>query len=423
MVGHVRNTSTVLFACHKRTLFHLVRVGSSAAVALAVLCAWIAVWPEQVNAQTDDPFADVLPLPMADSDSTTKPAASTWRDNLLIRKEVYLLGGIGKQDTGDDLETATRLSLGFEIQKRFSTPQKTVASLDYQGRLVYRSGILESQADAMGHDAAAWEYETHNAYLDVFNLAGDLGRLNLRIGYFYQPFGLNQQTDTHATLLQLSNDRLFGSDRDWQVLLYGALTRRLDYSIGYLLGSGSDHSLEGQSGMAIVRLALASEWLYQYGWEGGISAVVGERVDPHAARRRKSPSMVEPHDSLIATWRTGFDLRKQVASMFGTFTLTTEAAVGGDEGDPLVSGLAQIDWLHPSRRWGASTQCLSAWQDFPEAETDATDTRIAAVLTYFLRNDVSRANLHWIAFAVERHAQTYDEPDVTTLLIQYYRYW
>jgi hypothetical protein len=31
----------------------------------------------------------------------------------------------------------------------------------------------------------------------------------------YLPFGLNLQTDTHATLQQLSNDRNFGFERDW----------------------------------------------------------------------------------------------------------------------------------------------------------------------------------------------------------------
>ena len=158
-----------------------------------------------------DPFAGVEPRAAA---VPAPVAAGGWMDNLLFRKEIYLLWAAGIDDFEETDRASSRLSAGFEIQKKFSTATKTVASFDYQGRLVYRDHAIATAADAMGMDAERWTYETHNAYAEFYNLLGDPGRFSLRAGRYYLPFGLNAQTDTHGTLLQLSNERLFGADRD-----------------------------------------------------------------------------------------------------------------------------------------------------------------------------------------------------------------
>jgi hypothetical protein len=106
----------------------------------------------------DDPFAGVEAAPQA----TVNAAALSepqWMDNLLFRKELYLLFG----DDDDKAEgILSRLSAGFEVQKRFSTATRTLASIDYQGRFVYRDHMRDTSADPMGHDASPWEYETHH---------------------------------------------------------------------------------------------------------------------------------------------------------------------------------------------------------------------------------------------------------------------
>jgi hypothetical protein len=376
-----------------------------------------------VRAAGDDPFADVQALPAPAPAAVVEKEGDVWTDNLLLRKELYLLFGAGRDNFDETRDIMSRVSAGFEVQKRFATATRTVASIDYQGRVVYRDRTLDTLADPMGRGASPWKYETHNAYVDLYNVFGEPGRFNLRGGYFYQPFGLNQQTDTHGTLLQLSNDLLFGAERDWQVALYGALTEDLDYTVGYLLGAGPDHELDGQSGMAVVRLALNNDWLFKYGLEGGISFAAGERVDGHAAMRSRSVHHAAHGGQVIKTWRAGADVRKQIGSPAGPFTLTAETAVGEDEDDLLASGLAQADWLHPSRRWGAAAQYRHFWQDVGAGEKDYTDARAAGVLTYYFRNDVGNANLHWLALAVERNVRHTDEPEDTLLMVQYYRYW
>ena len=354
-----------------------------------------------------DPFAGVEPRAAA---PPVQAAAGGWADNLLFRKEVYLLWAAGDDDFAETDRAYSRLSAGFEIQKKFSTATKTVASVDYQGRLVYRDHVLATAADAMGMDAERWTYETHNAYAEFYNLLGDPGRFSLRAGRYYLPFGLNSQTDTHGTLLQLSNDRLFGADRDWQVTAYGNASEHLDYLAGYVFGAGSDQKLDGQAGMAVGRIGLNSDYLYARGLEAGVSGAFGERVDPHAGI-----------DGPIRTWRLGADLRKRLDSEVGPFTLTGEAATGEDEEAAVWSGLAQADWLHPGRRWGLAAQYSLLNREAPGS--NSTDERASVVATRYFRNDVGNAALHWIALGLEEQIQAPDGGEDTFLLAQYYRYW
>ena len=357
-----------------------------------------------------DPFAGVEPRATAPA---AEKAAGGWADNLLFRKEVYLLWAAGEDDFEEADRAYSRLSAGFEIQKRFSTATKTVASVNYQGRLVYRDHALATAADAMGMDAERWTYETHNAYAEFYNLLGDPGRFSLRVGRYYLPFGLNWQTDTHGTLLQLSNDRLFGADRDWQVTAYGSASEHLDYLAGYVFGAGPDQKLDGQAGMAVGRIGLNGDYLYARGLEAGVSGAFGERVDPHAGI-----------DGPIRTWRLGADLRKRLDSGIGPFTLTGEAAAGEDEEATDWSGLAQADWLLPSRRWGAAAQYFYFEREpAGHGHGRGIDERASAMLTRYFRNDVGNAALHWIALALERQFQTPDGGEDTLAMVQYYRYW
>lgn len=354
-----------------------------------------------------DPFADVKP---AVPEASAALAAPGWRENLLFRKEIDLVWTGGGDDFKETDRLYSRLSAGFEAQKKFSTATKTVASVDYQGRLVYRDHVLDTAADSMGMDAKQWEYETHNAYAEFYNLLGGPGRLSLRAGRFYLPFGLNSQTDTHGTLLQLSNDRLFGADRDWQLAAYGNASEHLDYLAGYVLGAGPDQKLDGQAGMAVGRIGLNNDLLYAHGLEGGVSAAYGERIDPHAGLT-----------GAIDTWRAGADVRQRLDSDLGPFTLTGEGASGEDKDMTVWSGLAQADWLDPGRRWGAAAQYSVFTREAPGS--DPVDERARFTATRYFRNDVGNSSLHWIALALERRLRTPEGGEDALASVQYYRYW
>lgn len=372
----------------------------------------------------DDPFADLqVSAPAAALAEERVASGSFWRDNLLLRRELYLLFGAGEDTLSREHGIMSRSSAGFEVQKRFSTATRTVAMADYQGRMVYRNRWLESTSDTMGRGENAWKYETHNAYLDLYNVVGEPGRVNLRLGHFYQPFGLGYQTDTHGTLLQLSNDALFGVNHDWQTTLYGALNESLDYAAGYLFGAGHDNKLAGQSGMVVARVMLNNEWLFQHGLEGGVSFAAGERVDMHGAMRSPAVHAAARGGEVVKTWRGGADIRKRIDSVGGPFTLTAETALGEDKSDLLASNLAQADWLHPGRRWGSALQFRHFWQDTGTGIESINESRAIGVITHYFRNEVGNANLHWVALAVERAMRRLDSHNDTMIMLQYYRYW
>ena len=353
----------------------------------------------------DDPFADVRPLAMT---ATTKPPVPWWRDNWQVRRELYGVVGVGWPDIEDSDRASLRLSAGFEVQKRVATATRTIGAVDYQGRVVYRDRSLNAPGDAMGMDADRWTYETHNAYVEWYQVAGGPGRLNLRAGRFYVPFGLSWQTDTHGTLLQLANERVFGDSHDWQVTAYGNATALLDYQVGYLLGAGPRQHLDGQSGMAVGRVGLNNAALNERGREAGVSAAYGQRLDPAVAAGR------------VDTWRVGVDARQRLDTGNGPITLTGEGAAGEDNQRAVWSALLQADWLHPSRRWGAAAQYTHyTWR----APTPATQQNATLVATRYFRNEVGNTALHWLAVGIENRWAPSDTPADTLVLAQYYHFW
>ena len=369
----------------------------------SVIWIWLAASPVVF---AGDPFADVR----VQSFKETEVALPWWKENLLFRKEWDWMWTGGEKDFRETESLYSRLSAGFEIQKRFATATKTVASINYQGRLVYRDHLLNTAADPMGMDADAWEYETHNAVAEFYQLAGEPGKFNLRVGRYYLPFGLNSQTDTHGTLLQLSNERVFGTDRDWQLTAFGNATEMVDYMAGVVLGSGPHQDLHGQSGMAVGRVGLGSTSLFEQGLEGGVSGAFGERVVSHSS-----------HEEVVETWRAGADIRKRMDTGYGPFTFTGEGALGQDDHQPMASGLVQADWLHPGRQWGLAAQYFYFEQE--GEDSDSIDERASFVATRYFRNDVGNSSLHWIALGVEEQIRVPTGDEDTMWTVQYYRYW
>ncbi|MBI3414982.1 MAG: hypothetical protein HY043_06615 [Verrucomicrobia bacterium] len=212
-----------------------------------------------------------------------------------------------------------RNSAGFEMLKKFSTDTATVAAFDVQVRLVRRDNFHEVLNDAEGADRQGWFLEYHNLYLDFYNVfnpllddearGGNAGRFNFRVGRFYLPFGLNLQTDTHGTVLQLSNERNFGFERDWYAGFWGSINADFNYDCYYLLGSGYDVAFKGQSGLVGTRMSLSNKYLNEYGIEGGLSFLGGERVSEHALDRSPSVARDSRGDGVIDTLRYGGDVR------------------------------------------------------------------------------------------------------------------
>jgi hypothetical protein len=367
-----------------------------------------------LSGQQTDPFAD---LPVAPSAAPQEKTRASWTENFGFRREI-----MSQFDTTEDGRPASRQSLGFEILKKFSSRTSTFAAFNMQGRLVRRDRYNGAPNEMEGADRPGWAFEYHNLYVDFYNvfnpLMGDegrgrnVGRFNFRAGRFYVPFGLNLQTDTHGTVLQLSNDRNFGFERDWYTGFYGSINRHLNYDAYYLAGSGYDLKFKGQSGMAGVRLSLGSRYLSEYGLEGGVSVLAGERL----AAPMGGMEMGEA--APLKTQRVGIDGRFRRNAPGGLLTFTNELSGGRDARDTVFTQLHGAEYLHRSRRWGVATQFRRFTQDGRGA-----DSSILGEFTWYFRNDVGNSNIHWLKLNFERRierASLWLPHNVLTL--QYYFY-
>src|SRR5687768_11421215 len=380
---------------------------------MAGLCG-TSVWgqPDQAPGATQDPFAG-LETPKAQA-VPEKPARS-WKEtffteNFGFRKEI-----MSQFDTTEHGRPASRQSIGFEVLKKFSTGNATVAAFDFQGRLVRRDGFNPVLNDMEGEDRPGWAFEYHNLYLDLYNVFNPLfsdsqrgrnvGRFNFRAGRFYVPFGLNLQTDTHGTVLQLSNDRNFGFERDWYGGFWGTLNKHLNYDAYYLTGSGYRLKFKGQSGLGALRLSLSNRYRSEYGLEAGLSLLGGERLSANAG------------SAPIATRRVGVDSRYRWPARHGLLTFTSELSGGRDLRNKVFSQLHEAEYLHESRRWGLATQYRRLHHEGLRA-----DASIIGELSWYFRNDVGNSNVHWIKLNVERQLDQMKGLPATIVTLQYYFY-
>ncbi len=390
--------------------------------------------PKEPSPRTGErnPFEGIEPL----KEPPAKP--KSWSDNFFsenftFKREIMLQTSYG------DGELYNRHSIGCEILKKFSTATATVAAFDAQFRFVRRDNPIEVMNDSEGMNRAGWYGEFHNFYLDLYNVfnpflseqarGANIGRFNFRIGHFYLPMGLNLQTDTHGTVLQLSNDRNFGFERDWYAGFWGSLNDYLNYDLYYMLGSGYYPKFRGQSGMLGARLSLANSFDTDYGIQGGVAIMAGERLDPMAVKR--SPSVAaRANDDIVDTFRLGLDARFRRTIPSGWLTFTFEGTAGRDERDDVLTQLYQVEYLHLSRKVGVAAQYRRFWQDIgrdptmPEMKRpDDVDSSISLDLTYYFRNDITQTNLHWIKLNVEQQLQRQMGDRATIVTLQYYRYW
>lgn len=380
------------------------------------------------RAQAGDPFADLKPV--------THEVASLSIDNTGGRGSYFFKNEILTQlSFNSGAETGHRPyhrhSYGFEILKKFANEVSTTSSFNLQTRLVFRKNFTPIINDMEGEPRNQVFFEYHNFYVDLYNAldtwmpaeqrARNLGRFNFRFGRFYLPFGLNLQTDTHATILQLSNDRNFGFERDWYAGFWGSVNRNLNYDLYYMLGSGYDLIDKGQKGLVGARLSLANRYLYDHGLEGGLSLIAGERISKHSVMRSHNVMMQADRGKLVDTQRIGLDGRYGFAVPGGRLSLTSELSGGRDETDDVFTQLYQVDFLRRDRRFGWATQYRRFWQEIGHHETDES---LIGELTWYMKNDIGNANLEWVKLNVEQKlaVQGGGAKDTITSL-QYYRYW
>lgn len=291
---------------------------------------------------------------------------SKLKENLLFKKEA-ILGGFWSDERS---QIAGRNSIGFELLKKFSDKKGDWGSTLLQLRLVRYDNyfmLMNNNKVPPNHvdDTHDWELEFHDAY---FKYSGRFkGRLYFRIGHYDVPYGLEQNVDTHSTLIQLITVRNIGFKKDWGVSVGGQLPK-IDYEFAFTRGSGVEFLDRGENFLLSGRIGTPADENFSI----GISGLYGEPIDSMGVMRGKKLGVMGkpntwfgstniPEDDIIRRWRVGIDS----IYLYGPFTFKGELSYGEDVNQEVVNGVLEIDYLFPGmdERLETLLQVQNAYQD------------------------------------------------------------
>lgn len=309
----------------------------------------------------------------------------------IIYKEIYLSNrySLGlKQAEG-------RNSLGFILFGTFSGPKGQIGDMNVQFRTAYYSNQFAS-GERMGREYTEklddFEVELHNAYLRLRALPP---MLNVRVGHFYVPYGLQPWIDTHGTLLQSPAMEFSGLDRDWGVALEGQ-DDKLEYQLGLTRGSGMEYFERGNNFALAGKISTPRIGQHLNDWLG-ISFLIGRIFDPMAVERLRDFAMDEKKEkfkgNIIERWRAGIDGQKIV----GPARIRFEISGGEDARKESVLGeFIEVKYaLGKENRWSMYLQSENLTQNISRSNSDSNTairwgTSYSFSANYNLRFAVSR---------------------------------
>lgn len=316
---------------------------------------------------------------------------SKFKENLIFKKEIIL----GGSRSDEKSEVSGKNSIGFEILKKFSGKkgdwgsaliQMRFVRYDHEYMLMNTTKMTPAHVDGM-HD---WELEFHDAY---FKYSGPFkGKLDYRIGHFDVPYGLEQNVDTHSTLVQLISMRNIGFKKDWGISVGGQLPE-MDYEFAFTRGSGVEYRNRGENYLLSGRVGTPADENFSI----GLSGLYGEPIDAMGTMRGKKMGMMsnpntwfgsaaKPVDDIIRRWRVGLDS----IYLYGPFTFKGEVSYGKDVNQEVINGLFEADYLFPGMegRLEAVVQLQSTYQDITASGGD-NDTFLTLGLNYKISNEVT----------------------------------
>ena len=208
---------------------------------------------------------------------------------------------------------------GLDLHKVISNGRRDIGTLILQPYFVWLPGDRGRPAFFDGNEATlTWRIANFNY------VALPRGKLNVRVGHFEVPFGLEQDVDTNGTLRQYSNGENLGLKADWGVSINGRLPR-VHYEIGLTRGTGQEYFDAGKPYAISARIGSPPD----RNLIAGISAFRGRVAGAEGLAERR---------------RIGTDVRW----LSGPLEFMVEASVGKDGDDDTRSWLAEAAWSNRS---------------------------------------------------------------------------
>lgn len=258
-----------------------------------------------------------LPAEEASSEPTAYPAPFQyrWKDNLR-----WTIDSSTQQwlNTETD-EWSDQYVVGLDLHKVVSTAHRDIGTLTLQPYFVWLPGGPERPRPGFfdGNEATlTWRIANFN-YIVLAR-----GRLNVRLGHFEVPFGLEQEINTNGTLRQYSNGADLGVKADWGVSVNGHFPK-WQYEAGLTRGTGQEYRDTGDPYAFTARVGTPFEQSLALGF----SVFEGRTSN---------------HQGLVDRRRVGADVRWSPSS----FQFMAEASVGKNADSNVNNWLAEANWAN-----------------------------------------------------------------------------
>ncbi len=255
--------------------------------------------------------------------------------------------------------------VGADMHKVFTGDSGDIGTLTLQGYFTradeeIRPGFFDGE----------WEF-VYRIFNFNYNLLSR-GRMNLKVGHFEIPFGLEHTINTNGTLLDYTHGKNIGVKADWGVSLNGTLPSA-EYEVSLTRGSGNSWETENDPYLFAARIGTLPDRNLMFGF-----SVLSGDVYVHNSGGR-----------VIERNHVGADMRWY----FLQYGLLAEASIGEDNGQPIANGLVEFNWQNLN--WLTYAQWVYSSRDPDDGpRVDASSLKLGVKWDVTSRWDVSAQLSH-----------------------------
>lgn len=227
----------------------------------------------------------------------------------------------GTYDSGSE-RIGSRMSVGVDLRKRFYGRTGKTGELMLQAYLVQADDLMDPLL--LFHEVEDWEVQWNDTNYNHAALPDDL--MNIRVGHFDLPFGLEPTIDEQGSLRQFLHESNFGFREDWGITVNGG-DGELSYEAGWTRGTGNDFRTTGDPGLVSGRVGAKPARNVQ----AGVSFLEGRTMNYVGPDRTTE---------IVDRQRVGVDFQIHHRG----FALLTEASMGSDENENVHHRLVELNW-------------------------------------------------------------------------------
>ena len=292
----------------------------------------------QIDSEAGASLGDTLESPTGnwielDSlDDDVAESGTNWDDNLRVALDLssrYVVLSHGQKNFSQQF-------IGIDIHKVLTGPDGDWGTFIFQGYLT-RFNNVERHPAAFESDHD-WEMVYRIWNLNYTALAD--GSLNIKIGRFEIPYGLEHDIDTNGHLLDYMSLRNLGLKPDWGSTINGVLPD-CQYELALSRGSGIEYTQRNDPYIVSGRISTPPEDKVVIGLSGFHGRVANGGAVANVRAGLASPTDLGDVGSIVRRSRFGLDAAWYTASQFA---FLGEVSVGRDYRQDIVNGLVELDW-------------------------------------------------------------------------------